>query len=56
MTVLSLQNLVDALNAIAGDGTYAFVNVPGRNGNGIVGSDVISVKMIYKPATFEPVR
>ena len=29
--------------------------VPGPNGNGKVGSDVISVKMIYKPATFRPI-
>jgi predicted extracellular nuclease len=48
-----LQNLVDGLNAEAGPGVYAFVNVPGRNGNGIVGTDAISVKLIYKPATFE---
>jgi hypothetical protein len=52
----SLQNLVDGLNAKVGAPTYAFVLVPGRNGNGIVGTDAISVKMIYKPATFEPVR
>jgi hypothetical protein len=51
----AIQNLVDGLNAKAGAGTYAFVLVPGRNGNGIVGTDAISVKMIYKPATFEPV-
>jgi predicted extracellular nuclease len=55
VTLLLMQSLLDALNEIAGPGTYAFVTVPGRNGNGIVGTDVISVKMIYKPATFEPV-
>ena len=55
LTLLLLQNLVDGLNAKVGTPTYAFVLVPGRNGNGIVGTDAISVKMIYKPATFEPV-
>jgi uncharacterized protein len=52
---LRMQSLLDGLNSVAGAGTYAFVNVPGRNGDGVVGTDVISVKLIYKPATFEPV-
>lgn len=53
--LLLLQNLVDGLNAKVGAPMYAFVLVPGRNGDGIVGTDAISVKLIYKPATFEPV-
>jgi len=50
------QDLVNGLNAATAPGTYAFRVVPGRNGDGVVGTDVISVKFLYKPATFEPVR
>ncbi len=50
------QDLVNGLNAATAPGTYAFREVPGRSGNGVVGTDVISVKFLYKPATFEPVR
>lgn len=40
------QNLVDALNAAVGAGTYATVPVPAAG----TGSDAIRVAMIYKPA------
>lgn len=41
----AIQNLVNALNAVAGAGTYAFVNA------GTTGTDEITVAMIYKPAS-----
>ena len=40
-----LRSLVDGLNAIAGDGTYAFVDT------GTIGSDAIRVGFLYKPAS-----
>ena len=40
-----LENLVNALNAEMGAGTYDFVDA------GVVGTDVIKVAFIYKPAT-----
>ena len=46
----SVANLVNALNAEAGTGTYAYVN-PGAK----VGGDAISVAMIYKTASVDPV-
>lgn len=46
----SVANLVGALNAEAGAGTYAYIN-PGAK----VGTDAISVAMIYKPASVSPV-
>ncbi len=42
--------LVDALNAAAGAGTYAYVD-PGAN----VGTDQIAVAFVYKPANVVPV-
>jgi uncharacterized protein len=42
----AVQNLVDALNAVMGAGTYARVPEP-ANG---MGTDAIKVTMIYKPA------
>lgn len=42
----AIQSLVDALNAVAGVGMYAFVN-PGRT---VLGGDEIAVGMLYKPA------
>ncbi|MEN9628393.1 MAG: hypothetical protein RJA10_1620 [Pseudomonadota bacterium] len=47
----SIQTLVDALNAKAGAGTWAFVN-PGRP---LLGGDAIAVGLIYKPAAVTPV-
>ncbi len=41
----AIADLADALNAIAGAGTYAYVD-PGTN----VGTDEIAVGMLYKPA------
>ncbi|GGL05091.1 ExeM/NucH family extracellular endonuclease [Deinococcus radiotolerans] len=46
----SIANLVNALNVEAGAGTYAYIN-PGKK----IGTDVISVAMIYKPASVDPV-
>ncbi len=44
----ALQSLVDGLNAIAGAGTYAFVNT------GTIGSGVIRTGFLYKPVTVSP--
>ncbi|PTA67895.1 nuclease [Deinococcus arcticus] len=46
----SVAALVNALNTELGAGTYAYIN-PGRK----IGSDAISVAMIYKPAAVDPV-
>lgn len=47
----ALQDLVDRLNVLAGDGTYAFVDVDARAGEvNALGDDAIRVAMIYKPA------
>lgn len=46
----SVANLVSALNTEVGAGTYAYVN-PGAK----VGGDAISVAMIYKTGTVDPV-
>lgn len=43
---VATQNLVDALNAAVGAGTYAAVPVPAAG----TGTDAIRVSMIYKPA------
>ena len=43
---VAVQNLVDALNAQVGAGTYAVVPLPAQS----TGSDAIRVAMIYKPA------
>lgn len=40
-----LQDLVNGLNAVAGTGTYDYVN------SGTIGSDAIRVGLIYKPGT-----
>ncbi len=47
----AIQDLVNGLNAIAGAGTYAFIN-PGSNS---LGTDAISVAFIYKPSKVNPV-
>jgi predicted extracellular nuclease len=44
---VAAQNLVDALNAFVGAGTYAVVPVPPQG----TGTDAIRVAMIYKPAS-----
>lgn len=44
----SLSDLVEGLNAVAGAGTYAFVNT------GTIGTDAIKVGLIYKPASATP--
>ena len=48
---VAVQNLVDALNAAVGAGTYAVVGDPA----GGTGTDAIRVAMIYKPARLSPV-
>ena len=45
----ALQDLVSGLNAVAGAGTYAYINT------GVIGTDVIKVAFIYKPDTVTPV-
>ncbi len=45
----AVQDLIDGINAVAGAGTYAFVNT------GTIGGDAIKVAFIYKPATVIPV-
>jgi len=46
----AVQNLVDALNAKVGAGTYAIVPDPAAG----TGTDAIKVAMIYKPARLAP--
>lgn len=48
---VAAQNLVDALNAKVGAGTYAVVADPATG----TGTDAIKVAMIYKPARLTPV-
>jgi predicted extracellular nuclease len=48
---VAAQNLVDALNAKVGAGTYAVVPDPATG----TGTDAIKVAMIYKPAKLTPV-
>ncbi len=43
-----LEDLVNALNAKVGAGTYDFIDA------GVIGTDVIKVAFIYKPATVSP--
>jgi predicted extracellular nuclease len=45
----TIQNLVDGLNAVAGAGTYAYINT------GTIGTDAIKVAIIYKLAIVTPV-
>ena len=52
----SLQDLVDQLNAATAPGTYAFIDADANTGQfNALGTDAISVGMIYKPATVTPV-
>jgi uncharacterized protein len=48
---VAAQNLVDALNAKVGAGTYAVINEPASG----MGSDAIKLAMIYKPARLSTV-
>ena len=45
----AVADLVDGLNAVAGVGTYAYID-PGMN----VGTDAITVAIIYKPGSVTP--
>jgi predicted extracellular nuclease len=45
----AIQDLVDGLNAVAGAGTYAFINT------GTIGTDAIKVALIYKPSKVTPI-
>jgi hypothetical protein len=45
----ALEDLVAALNAAAGAGTYAFIDT------GVIGTDEIKTALIYKPAKVRPV-
>lgn len=45
----AIEDLVDGLNAVAGTGTYDFVDT------GVVGTDAIRVGIIYRPAAVTPV-
>jgi len=47
--ITSTQDLVDGMNAIAGDGTYDFIDT------GTIGTDAIKQAIIYKPARVTPV-
>lgn len=47
----AIQDLVNGLNAVAGDGTYAFID-PGLPQ---IGTDEITVGLLYKPAKVFPV-
>ncbi|KAA3642724.1 MAG: hypothetical protein DWQ07_19540 [Chloroflexi bacterium] len=48
-TITAIQDLVDGLNAVAGAGTYSFIDT------GTIGTDAIRVAIIYKPAKVTPV-
>jgi uncharacterized protein len=52
----SIAHLVNALNAVAGDGTYAFIDADTSTGQlNALGDDAIKVGLIYKPAVVTPV-
>ncbi len=48
-TTTAIQDLINGLNAVAGAGTYSYINT------GVLGTDVIRVAVIYKPGTVTPV-
>ncbi len=53
----AIDNLVDALNAKAGAGTYGYIRAPYSNGSAALpgaGSDAITVAIIYKPGVVQP--
>src|SRR5687767_4236361 len=45
----AIEDLVAALNAAMGAGTYSFINT------GVIGTDAIKVALIYKPAAVTPI-
>ncbi|HZJ09451.1 MAG TPA: ExeM/NucH family extracellular endonuclease [Trueperaceae bacterium] len=49
----ALIDLVDGLNDVAGEGTYAYIDTSDQGGP--VGLDVIKVALIYQPAAVTPV-
>jgi predicted extracellular nuclease len=52
----SIAHLVDALNAVAGAGTYAFIDADAATGQlNALGDDAIKVGLIYRPAAVTPV-
>ena len=52
----SLAHLVDQLNAKAGAGTYAYLDVDAGTGQtNALGTDAIKVGMLYKPAAVTPI-
>lgn len=51
----AISNLVDALNAVAGAGTYAFIADPAGYTSLPGGTDAIKVGFIYKPGAVTPV-
>ena len=52
----AIQFLVNQLNAVAGAGTYAFIDADAGTGQGnALGTDAIKVGLIYKPAKVTPV-
>ncbi len=51
----AIQDLVNKLNAVAGAGTYAFINPDTANGLHSLGTDAIKVGILYKPARVTPV-
>lgn len=51
----AIQDLINGLNAVAGAGTYAFINPDTTNGTNSLGTDAIRVGLLYKPAVVTPV-
>ncbi|MDP2901989.1 MAG: ExeM/NucH family extracellular endonuclease [Methylovulum sp.] len=55
----ALDSLVDALNGVAGAGTYAYIHGPYKDGNGAdavtAGDDAIMASIIYKPGKVTPI-
>jgi hypothetical protein len=52
----AIQFLVDRLNAVAGPGTYAFIDADAGTGQAnALGTDAIKVGLLYKPASVTPV-
>jgi predicted extracellular nuclease len=52
----SIAHLVNALNAVAGAGTYAFIDADAATGQlNALGDDAIKVGLIYKPDAVTPV-
>ncbi len=51
----AIQELVNKLNAVAGAGTYTFIDVDARTGQiDAMGSDAIKVGILYQPANVTP--